>query len=314
MKKKLKLVSLITLLICLTLFFSGCTQQIPEGQTSATEPIQKTSVVEPQIEEQDGEEAETPEAILPETSGEPVSEEPSLIAYWKFDGDAKEAVKGHEGTVIGGAVFAEGKLGGAINFDGIDDFVKLPQEALNEVEDLEEGTIAFWFKFEGSLLETQTVMPIFYLGVEDKAIDNIFIIEIGHFDEESFAAVPVPDPDNKKLYVTWIRNNREPFLCYDSRVNLEENKWHHFAVVVSEEGNIGYLNGIEMTDRHYNFGKANDNYFLDDIPNKTEFMFGKGRSSYMLSPEFVYFKGALDELRIYNRALSSAEIESLFER
>lgn len=57
-------------------------------------------------------------------------------------------------------------------------------------------------------------------------------------------------------------------MCYDSNVNLAENKWHHFAVVVGPDGNTGYLNGKEITNRHYNFGNSKDKSFLDDIPKK----------------------------------------------
>ena len=149
----------------------------------------------------------------------------------------------------------------------------------------------------------------------------MFIIEIGHFkDAFSGEGFPPsgytgpsmdPDPTNKKLYVTWVKDNKDPFLCYDSNQNLAENKWYHFAAVVGPDGNTGYLNGVEMNNRHYNFGSASNPYFLDDIQNKKKLMIGHGRSVHTFSPDFVYFKGALDDFRVYNKPLSESGIKEL---
>ncbi|TKJ16929.1 hypothetical protein CEE44_00125 [Candidatus Woesearchaeota archaeon B3_Woes] len=112
-------------------------------------------------------------------------------------------------------------------------------------------------------------------------------------------------------YILGKKHNQEPFLCFDSNKNVEENKWHHFAVVVSPNGNTGYLNGVEITNRRYNFGNSKDSSFLKDISGKTKLMLGYGRSSYMLSPDFIYFKGALDDVRIYDKPLTTSEIKEL---
>jgi len=293
MIKKTCLILIILGIVALT----GCVQK----------EVQETTI---ESEETRTEEAEILEPIVEETEivEEPTTIDPNLVAHWKFDDDAEDSAGDNHGSVKGDAVFTTGKFNNALSFDGVDDYVDLPQETTNQLKDLSQGTIAFWFKFD-SLLDKQTIMPIFYIGMDnERDEDNIFIIEIGHFDERTPQALA---PNNKKLYVTWIKDNQDPFLCYDSRTNLEENKWHHFAVVVSPKGNTGYLNGVEMTNKHYNFGRSSDDYFLDDIPNLEKVMLGQGRSSYMVGPDFVYYKGALDDFRIYNRALSASEILEL---
>jgi hypothetical protein len=297
---------ILLILLILIVFLSSCSQEIQQETPPETieQPVQEETAPEP-VEEQVQEEQELEQEIIEE---EPVEEtlDPSLIAYWKFDDDVEDSVGDHDGTIIGGAVFKQGKVGQAIYLDGVDDYVDFP---LGEIDDLSKGTISFWFNYE-SLLDKQIVMPIFYFGGDERDEDNIFIIEIGHFDETSYNEIKT-DPNNKKLYVTWIKNNQEPFLCFDSNMNLEENKWHHFAVVVDSDGNTGYLNGIEMDNRHYNFGNSNNPSFLDDISGKTKFMLGYGRSSYMISSDFVYYKGYVDDLRVYNKALSSDEVKEL---
>jgi hypothetical protein len=223
---------------------------------------------------------------------------------------ANDSALSYDGT-IHGTTWVEGKKGSALYFDGIDDYIILSQNAINSIGSLTQGTIAFWFKFE-STLDTQTIMPIIYLGNEDKdKQDSIFIIEIGHSDME--AETLTVDPDNTKLYVTWIdqTQNTDPILCFDTNQNLEENTWYHFALVVSSDGNTGCLDGVELTNRNYNFGASTDQKFLSDIPTKEQFTFGYGKTHSQISPDFEYYKGYLDDLRIYNAPLSQSDIQKI---
>ena len=107
--------------------------------------------------------------------------EPGLIAHWKFDDDVKDSAGENDGT-IKGATFAAGKIGKAVKFDGVDDYVDFK---VDEIGALSEGTIAFWFNYE-SILDKQTVMPIFYIGNDEKERDNLFIIEINTYMLEYF--------------------------------------------------------------------------------------------------------------------------------
>jgi hypothetical protein len=199
---------------------------------------------------------------------------------------------------------SEGVVGESMYFDGSSSY-DLPMDG---VDSLDEGTIMFWFKFE-SLLDSQTVMPLFYYGNDASDEDNLFVIEVGHFVEGGSGSDP--DSSNIKLYIIWVRDNQEPFLCFDSKENLNEGEWYHYAAVVSENGNTGYLNGVELTNRNYNFGSSSDSDFLSDVTDKSNMMLGYGRSSYMLGQDFMYFKGYMDEFKVYDKALSGDEISEL---
>jgi len=286
------------LLLITIISLSGCVQNKEVEIEEIPEPISEAPV-ETQVTE--------PETIVESLEEAPT--DPSLIAYWKFDEDARDSAGDYDGAIKGDAEFSAGKIGNALYLDGVDDYVDLPQSAVSKIGSLGQGTIAFWFKFT-SILDKQTVMPIFYIGGNERDKDNIFIIELGHFDERTAGALA---PNNKKLYVTWIKDNKDPFLCYDSNANLEEGKWHHFAAVVGPDGNTGYLNGAELKNRHYNFGTSKNPSFLDDILKNEKLMLGYGRSAYMVGPDFVYYKGALDDFRIYDKTLSAGEVKELFD-
>jgi len=80
-------------------------------------------------------------------SGIAIGEIPSngLAGEWHFDGDAKDSSgKGIDG-IIYGATFVDGKFGKAMGFNGIDNYIQLPQ--FNPI--WEEGFSACaWTKFE----------------------------------------------------------------------------------------------------------------------------------------------------------------------
>jgi hypothetical protein len=239
---------------------------------------------------------------------EPIRE-PGLLAHWSFDEHANDSTGIYAGMLNGGAAIQSGKIGNAVFFDGIDDYVEFSQNALDAVGSLSQGTISFWFNYE-SLLDTQTVMPLFYIGNNQGSPDNMYVIEIGHSAGDGRTSSP--DPNDKKIYSTWIKNNREPFLCFDSGRNMAENTWHHYAVVVGPSGNQGYINGVLIENTDHNFGDSGSQYFLDSFEGKETFLLGYGRSSFMISPNFVYYKGFIDDLRIYDRPLEWAEVQNLY--
>jgi len=68
----------------------------------------------------------------------------SLIAHYAFDGDlADSSGNGHDGEIGGEPVFVAGMKGQALQFDGIDDFVRVPHQ-----DDLDPGdgsfSVSFW--------------------------------------------------------------------------------------------------------------------------------------------------------------------------
>src|SRR5688572_11858237 len=121
-----------------------------------------------------------------------------LISRWSFDGDLLDSEPaGNHGTFVGNPapVFVEGRDGtpnGAISFDGVDDYVTLPQGAGLPIHGQPAFTIAVWVKgvlqadkrifSEGS---TTSNTPLFNIGTDNTAIAtntgvvSIFIRKIG---------------------------------------------------------------------------------------------------------------------------------------
>ena len=85
---------------------------------------------------------------------------------------------------------------------------------------------------------------------------------------------------------------------------LGDNQWHHVAATF--DGNVVrcYTDGMEKSRQVKNHGPLKKTSWDLCIGNS---VIGYGTG------EMLAFDGLIDEVRIYNRALSAAEIKALFE-
>lgn len=234
-----------------------------------------------------------------------------LVAYYDFDDlennkftDASQY--SNHGTSYG-AKLIPGIKNNALSFDGIDDYTRIPGDGQAPPEifsGLGEGSISVWFKVDHIPTE-YGIAPIFYYGSEEKcdffdAANQGLIIEIGHS--------PIHYGSERIYFTIWKNGCTLPSFCYDSKYAVPVGEWQHYVAVVGENYNTGYLNGKEMTDRRYNFGNSNYSQFFEDAVVHEKLWLGKGH----WDRTNQYFDGAIDELRIYDRALSASEIMNLY--
>lgn len=224
-----------------------------------------------------------------------------IVAWWDFEktpsGLVRNCVPGGQHGVNHGAKWT----GGALEFDGEDDCVSIGQ--YRKLASLATGSISVWFKIY-SVRIGECVQPVFYFGDPDGGADNSsLIIELGHF---------WPDRKTTALYFTIFGvPGQKPTFCFDSNVDLELDTWYHFVAVVGEGFNTGYLNGVEMTDRNYNFGGPNDTVFFDDVVHLGTCTIGKGWFANFDNP--CYFDGKIGDVRIYRRALNGDEVAEIYD-
>ncbi len=194
-----------------------------------------------------------------------------LAARFAFEGNANDSAGGHNGTANGGPTYALGKIGQAISLDGLDDHVVVGSVGISGTA---PRTIAGWAK--ASTLTFPAWINIF--GFTGPSGNN------GHFDIELVGnSGTVSTLGWYGLHVYgWERN----ILPVDS-------DWHHLAA--SYDGTtikwygdgllIGSANRVLNTPDNVHVGKRQDN---------TNF-----------------FPGLVDEVQIYSRVLSDAEIAGL---
>ena len=208
-----------------------------------------------------------------------------LMAYYPFDGDANDASgNDNHGTIHGATLTTDrfGKADSAYHFDGEDDYIEVPDA--KPLDLTFAASISVWLLYEPQ--PTQD----FYTILEKSD----------------------PERGGHSRYGMWIRNDIAEFCvqpadinmpqrCLDSEIPLEPQQWHHI-VGTSDGGTLRiYIDGEFAGEREFPRSAISQNTF--------ELFIGTD----LYSDGVVYTTGALDEIRIYKRALSEEEILMLFE-
>lgn len=218
--------------------------------------------------------------VVPE-SGPPSA---SLIAHWKFDESsgliAADSVAFSDGTLVNGPAWnpSQGRIDGALEFDGVDDSVELPPLDIAG----SAMTIAFWFRADD--------FEVPYARFISKAV--------GKDNEDHFWMVST----NSSGSNTTLRFRLKTGLSTTKLVDdtpLSTGVWTHVAVSYDGSWMRIYLDGVEVASS----AKSGDLATDPEVP----VALGNQPSPAPTEP----FDGLLDEVRIYSDFLSAEEIAFL---
>jgi hypothetical protein len=84
--------------------------------------------------------------------------------------------------------------------------------------------------------------------------------------------------------------------------------WYHIVVTQDGIAPKTYINGDEVSTELESGSTSYNSYYLDDLGTGNNYIIG--RNSFT---QAYYFDGLIDEVRIYNRALSADEIKAQYE-
>lgn len=71
-----------------------------------------------------------------------------MVSWWDAEGDANDVIGTNHGSLQNGATFATGKVGSAFRFDGVNDFVKVPNAP--NLNPSNKFTLEFWMNGDPS--------------------------------------------------------------------------------------------------------------------------------------------------------------------
>ena len=202
-----------------------------------------------------------------------------LVASWPAEGNARDKIGHHDGTMINGAGYDDGKVGRAFSFDGKGQYVKIPPSArLNPGGQL---TIEFWMKAApGNPMNSfQGLVTSDYYGVE---IAN----------GVSF----------------YLSSNRGAAWAITSHASLAAGVWHHIAGTYDGAKLEMYIDGHRWGSPLKHIGA------ISPLPSDSFVAIGSedGRAQFSDCVGSRYFEGLIDEVKIYNRALSNKEISDIY--
>jgi hypothetical protein len=233
-----------------------------------------------------GECTETFDVTLYADSGTPMNET-GLVGYWNFDegtGTIAHDSSGNnnDGTIYG-ATWTSGKYGNALQFDGIDDSVRIPDSAFLNIAG-DKISITAWVKRLGSGTRNGIiVMKQAPPGAWDASYGVVIsegVINTGKI--------------GLSLDTGW------GWTDHWSNSVLNSNEWYHFCGTYDGSKVRIYLNGV--LDAEYDVTG-------NIVPKSGPLSIGHEDA---WDPE--YFNGLIDEVKVYNRSLSAEEVWAEYTR
>jgi len=212
----------------------------------------------------------------------------SLVGYWKFDegsGTTAYDASGHgaNGTIYGGSTYTTSKVGSySINL-GNGNYVNIPSSTLT-TPNTNDFTVGLWIKIPFAAIGTDNSYPnIFLKGLTTGAPAHTW-----GFIGGSTSTSTVRFQQTSDVGGTFPVNLSTGVLA---------DGWHYLITKRSGSTTQLYVDGIYSTQS--TSGGTNLN-------TTSNFSVG-GNSS-----NGSYFIGQIDDVRIYNRALSAAEVQAMY--
>ncbi len=213
-----------------------------------------------------------------------------LVGWWKMDDGVNNPCasgvdkacdssgNNNVGTWTNGVASTSGKFGNGTNFDGVNDYVSVPASS---IFDNQRITIASWvysanFAQNGFIFEKTT----------NGSVDTQYSC---FFDSVSSSI----------YFRTYNSSGTQNNLTLAWTGLVTNNAWNHIACIYDGANKYIYVNGKLATSAAYN-------QTLITNPAGTSFIGTFGGGGYN-------FNGKIDDVRIYNRALSPSEVTRLYD-
>ncbi len=212
-----------------------------------------------------------------------------LVGWWPGDGSANDIVGGNNGSLQSGATAnGVGKVGSAFSFDGVSSYVQIPDAAALRPSTL---TIEAWVQFATLDSAGSGTAP-----AGDQYIVFKQNSQSGDFEGYDLSKTRISGSDYLRFLVS--SGAGESVLLVSTTV-VAPGVWYHVAAVRDTGTTSLYINGQLEAQASVDFAQ---NYGTQPL------FFGTSGQSYWDRK----FQGLLDEVSLYNRALSAGEIAALY--
>ncbi len=215
----------------------------------------------------------------------------NLLLRYEFEGDVLD-ISGNDnhGIANGGITYVEDRGGnpnGAVQLDGFDDFIELPN--LAELKPDLPVSFSFWVKYGSTDPLAQTV---FNTSLEDDLSAGVF------FNSSSATGTyAVSFGDGSPLYSPATRRT------YVSNSAIVPDEWHHVVAIVRGATDMEiYVDCVENSGAYSGTGGP---LFYAAASGVI------GRHDRDLGVPFEHFLGAIDDFRYWDRALELSEVDIL---
>jgi len=229
----------------------------------------------------------------------------NLIAHFPFDGAATELVNNIEPKTVGeGVAYEKGRRGQAYKGAAKNELV-YDAAAIKGIAELKDFSFACWFKHQ-AVPQSQAPTPYFFglTNSEDFWGQLAFVLDRGGMDNTDSLAVKVAINGDM-----WAVPGLHPAFV--------ANRWIHVVASFKVESETLqtltlYVNGAPVEGLSWNF----DERPVTDFARSTMVLFGQWRQKALEGAQDEWMgdiDGDLDEVRLYNIALTAEEAKALYD-
>ncbi len=233
----------------------------------------------------------------------PITAPQGLIGWWRGESNVVDEFTGSIGYETNGAGFATGEVGTGFSFDGTNSQVVIPDSPTLNFGSNQNFSVEAWIQAQPF---AQPTYPNY-----GRYSQNVSIAAKSFYSMDLMQEVGWKfSLDNGSLLFMMtegIANNINPTAWMTTNTVITDSNFHHVAATVDRTSKTGgklYVDGnLVLT-----FDPSSQN---GDLSNTSPLLVGT-KLNMVLMPgpmaTFNYFKGIIDEVTVYNRALSSNEI------
>jgi hypothetical protein len=209
-----------------------------------------------------------------------------LVSWWPGDGNADDIQNGNDGTLQNGATFAAGMVGPAFSLDGVDDFVEIP-----DAPNLKPSRVSVdaWVKFSALDTPNASGPGLQYIVFKKNTRMTNF---------EGYTLLKFRSEGADRFFFE-VSSAQGVAVAAVSNTAVQTGKFYHVAGTYDGSDVKLYVDGVLEDEQPATFPLDYDTRPVF-IGTSGEFFFdGK-------------LQGLVDEVEIFNRALSAAEIQAIF--
>ena len=216
-----------------------------------------------------------------------------LIHWWKFNGDSKDYAGTLDATPIGPVTYTQGVTGQTIVFNGSTTGISLPP--VTDMQFQKSFSISAWASLYSYPTDSQIWATIIFDGDDRNGLDpyDIQVDPSGNLQFLTTSATQAVGANG----VTQFPLNKFVFVTgtYDKVRGIQTL----------------YVNGVEVSQ---NLNVPN---LTPVVPLNPTALPGIGIGTNNAFPNSAYnmgWNGAISDIRVYNRAISSAEVQALYQQ
>lgn len=208
-----------------------------------------------------------------------------MISYWKLDeasGTLYDPIGNNNGTQYGEVTYGvTGQVGGALSFDGANDYVNV-DSIVNSISN-SAGSVSIWFNVNAGANSDNSLKTLFSAGKTEAG---------------KMIAMCIQQSPTNIIYISHYGLN------YDKSTGIQATAgtWNHLVYVWTSSNESIYLNG----NLSFSFSRIAFTYA------------GSGSIArighYSISGWTHKYYGFIDEVAIFNRALTQTQITNLYNQ